>query len=112
MKQAPNPGRRRFTAEERANYVELFHRSGMTRQAFAEANGFHAITLGQWLRQARANSKAPRKSPTTFKELPLPACPLGWSAEIALGAGVSVRLRGAATTELLTQLVNRLGPAC
>jgi len=112
MKQRSNSRRRRYTAEERAKYVELFRESGLTQQDFAQQHGFHAVTWRQWLRRSKEKTAACTNGQPVFKEFSVPAPAVGWSAEIALGHEVTVRLGASATTELLVQLVNRLGRVC
>jgi transposase-like protein len=101
--------RRRYTAEERSNYVRLYRQSGLTQQAFAQEHGFHAVTLRKWLKESPEPSRVRRP---IFKEFPLSAATPAWSAEIAFGQEVAVRLGAPASAEFIVQLVKSLRGSC
>jgi len=100
--------RTRTTRAQRARVVERFHRSGLTRAAFARRHGLSAWTLSRWLAEAKRGSGL-ASPPMMFGELklapsPLPQ-PVGWAVEVVGANGVTIRLRqGLAVRELLSLL--------
>ena len=100
-------GRPRFprtTQAERTRWTERFRRSGQTQREFAAAHGFSVSSLNLWLRQQSQRPLTPR-----FQEISLPlvaAALPGWDAEVILGPGRVVRLRGALARELLAPWLN------
>jgi transposase-like protein len=82
------------TAAQRAEMVEMFQRSGLTRIAFAQSHNIPMSTLGKWLATARQMSK--NDSPVLFGELRLPVVPSTaqqWAMEVVRPDGVMVRCR-------------------
>lgn len=94
MESENTPKRNYRTRAQRAEIVEQFHRSGLTRIAFAHSQGIPISTLSKWLTAARhASKKAP---PVLFREVRLPALPpsaLQWAMEVVSPDGVTVRCR-------------------
>src|SRR5512147_2794357 len=87
---------KRSTAEERAQILEQFHRSGMTRLAFSRTHDIAQSTLSKWLTTAKRKSSAP----ALFRELRVPqvssavtATP--WAVEIIGPDGLTIRCREA-----------------
>jgi transposase-like protein len=107
-----NRGRRRTSATRRARLVERFHRSGLTRIAFARRYGVGLSTLGKWLSEARA--AAPRLSPVVFREVRpagvASAPAIAWAMEVVSRDGLTVRCREALSVQDLAALLR--GPAC
>jgi hypothetical protein len=82
------------TAAQRAEIIEQFHRSGLSRIAFAQSQGIPISTLSKWLTSARHASKD--ASPVLFREVRLPIVPSSasqWVMEIVCPDGVTVRYR-------------------
>ncbi len=61
--------RRRHTAEERADLLAGYQRSGLTQREFAARNGLSLSCLGTWLRRSRVGSRDPLRS--TLLRVPL-----------------------------------------
>lgn len=100
--------RTRTTRAQRARVVERFHRSGLTRAAFARRHRLSAWTLSRWLAEAKRGSK-PVLPPMMFGELklaptPLPE-PVGWAVEVVGANGVTIRLRQALAVRDLARLL-------
>jgi hypothetical protein len=88
------PRKRNYrTPAQRAEIVELFHRSGLTRIAFAQSQGIPISSLSKWLTASHASKSA---SPVLFREVRLPIVPssgLQWAMEVVCPDGVTVRCR-------------------
>lgn len=108
MEQSTQTARRRFSAEERANYIELYRQSGLTQRAFAKQQGLNLGTFHQWLHRTKAD---PRERAVGFKEIVLPGASAGWSVEVVLGQEV-IRLGACASPEFIAQLVKSLRRPC
>jgi len=82
------------TLAQRAEIIEQFHRSGLTRIAFAQSQAIPISTLSKWLTAARhASKKAPA---VLFREVRLPVMPSSasqWAMEVVSPDGVTVRCR-------------------
>ena len=89
--------------EERAHWVEQYHKSGLTQREFARHHGLVLSTLQRWLRQER-----PSESSALFAEVKLPAPSGRWAAEVLRTDGMLVRLAHDAPSSLVQQLL----PAC
>ena len=61
--------RRRHTADERADLLAEFHKSGLTQREFAARKGLSLSCLSIWLRKARVETES-TVSPT-FVQLPV-----------------------------------------
>jgi hypothetical protein len=58
--------RRRHTADERAEILACYHRSGLTQGEFAARNALSLSCLSSWLRQARRTEREPSR-PTLLR---------------------------------------------
>ena len=98
----------RTTRAQRAQVVERFHQSGLTRAIFARQHGLGAWKLRRWLAEAKRGSK-PTTSPTMFSEIKLgPTAlptPTGWAVEVVGANGVTLRLRQALAVRELARLL-------
>ena len=93
---AGNKKHRRSTAAERAQILEEFHRSGLTRTAFSRThNNVPLSTLNKWL----TNAKRQTSAPVLFRELRVPQVPsvtaMPWAVEIIGSDGLMIRYREA-----------------
>lgn len=88
---------RRSSPAERAEILEEFHRSGLTRIAFCRTNNIAISTLSKWLYNAKHKNKV--SAPVLFKELRVPQVPtvsmMGWAVEIVSPDGLVIRSRDA-----------------
>jgi len=98
----------RTTRAQRAQVVERFQRSGLTRAAFARRHGLSAWKLSRWLAEANGGSK-PASPTMMFGELKLAPAPLpepaGWALEVVGANGVTIRLRQALAVRELARLL-------
>jgi transposase-like protein len=74
--------RRRYTAEEKAKWVEQFKQSGNNRAAFCREQGLGYLTFSQWL--------AKEPSVGGFRELQLVGS--GVLMEVEISGGTTIRL--------------------
>lgn len=110
---APLP-RRTFTTGQRRRLVERYRNGHLTQAQFARKHGLKLGTFHQWLYRA---NKPMGPAPGLFQELRLPVASVAsaagpWSAEIALGTDITVRLGSCATPKFITQLVKHLRRPC
>lgn len=105
---SPHP-RRRFTADERANFVALYRQSGLTQRAFARQHGIKLGTLQQWLSRLKTQRSSIRNG---FQELIVPLTSSPWVAQIRLRQEITIQLDAQATGQLITQLLGNLRPPC
>lgn len=88
---------RRSTPAERAETLEEFHRSGLTRLAFSRSHNLALSTLSKWLYNAKHKKK--ESVPVLFRELRVPQVPMaagmGWAVEIVGPDGLVIRCREA-----------------
>jgi hypothetical protein len=88
---------RRRTAAERAQVLEQFNLSGLTRIAFARSHNIALSTLSKWLALAKDESKD--VASVRFRELKVPlvsaAAAMQWAVEIVGRDGLVIRCREA-----------------
>ena len=101
--------RRRFTADERAHFVALYHQSGLTQNAFARQHGIKLGTLQQWLCRLKTQ---PASARPRFQELIVPPTSSPWAAEIRLSPEITIQLGSQATGQLIAQLLGSLRRPC
>ncbi len=86
---------KRSTAAERAQILDEFHRSGLTRLAFSRTHDIALSTLSNWLTTAKRNSS----TPVLFSEARVPQVPsvtdTPWAVEIVGPDGLMIRCREA-----------------
>lgn len=97
-------------ARKWAELLEKFHRSGLTRRAFAEQEGVALATLSYWLTREKRRALAVVASPRVmFSELKLapPDLPVdsGWAMEVVGPTGLTVRSRKGLPTGFLFRLL-------
>ena len=103
----PTRQRRRYTAEEKKQFVALYRESGLTQVEFARQHEIKVCTLHQWL----CRRKQPTKSPSSvFKELLLspPINTSTWSTEILLSDELTIRFGASVSVTIMAELVNTL----
>jgi len=85
--------RKRHTQVQRFSIVRRFSASGLSVREFCRREGLALSNLQRW--RAEAGAEPPRGG---FVELSPPsagaACPSGWTVELTLPNGVSLRLQG------------------
>lgn len=103
--------RRHYTREERGDFVARFRSSGLSLSEFARRHNLKLPTLCQWIQQAKPG---PSPAAPVFQEILLSAArpSPGWSAELTVGADLTLRLGSAATPEFLAQLIQQLRRSC
>jgi transposase-like protein len=88
---------RRSTPAERAEILEEFRRSGLTRIAFSRTHNIALSTLSKWLFNAKRKSKV--SAPVLFRELSVPQVPTvaltAWAVEMVGPDGLVIRCREA-----------------
>ena len=109
MKHFSTRARRRFTADERANFVALCRQSGLTQSAFARQHGIKLGTLQRWLFRLKTQPPSNRAG---FQELIVPLTSSQWAAEIRLSSEITIQLGSQATGQLITQLLGSLRRPC
>ena len=109
MKHFSTRPRRRFTAEERANFVALYRQSDLRQRAFARQHGIKLGTLQQWLNRFKTQPPSLRAG---FQELMVPLTSSPWAAEIRLSQELTIQLGLEATGQLITQLLGSLRRPC
>ncbi len=102
-------GRTRHTADERAELLAGFHRSGLTQARFAERNGLGLSCLRNWLSKARAAESTASRATL----LPLPvnlaaAGPAGPAYRIGFPGGHSLEVGAGFRVDELRELCQLL----
>jgi hypothetical protein len=99
------PARRRFTAQQIADYLKAQPPSGLTIAAFCKELGLPTSVFYRWKRRAGEDEKA---SPA-FREVTLPTpVSSAWVGEIALPAGAVLRFSAQANLTGLQSLLSQL----
>ncbi len=97
----------RISPDQRAQVVELFCSSGLSQREFATSQGFSLRALQSWIRQEKGESPNVR-----FREIQLDRAPIPqeadclWDAEVKLGSGTSVRVRGTLAREVIRRVLS------
>jgi transposase-like protein len=98
---------KRSSAAERAEILEEFHGSGLTRIAFSRTHNIALSTLSKWLFNAKRQSKA--AAPVLFRELRTPQIPMAagttWAVEIVGPDGLVIRCREALSLQDVSWLL-------
>jgi len=89
-----------WSAEERAEWVELFENSGQTAAEFCRANGLALTTLAFWRAQLKASVGRGSLEDGALVEVPLAALNAGSAP--ASAAAVTIRLSGGTQLEVVT----------
>jgi hypothetical protein len=95
------------TAARRAELVDQFQRSSMTRKEFAKSQDIPVSTLNNWLTVARRVSK--NSTPVLFRETRLPTIPISgqqWAMEVVGPDGLMIRCREPLAVQDMTLLLH------
>lgn len=90
-------GRRRVSAQQRAEYVRAYAESGLSQAAFAKREGLSYPTFAHWVQKAkRAGAcELPRSGAVQFAQVQLPSSAVAMRGaarvEVQLADGVIVR---------------------
>jgi hypothetical protein len=98
------PARRRWTPEQRQQFLADFHQNKTTQRDFAVRYGVGLSTLSKWLRLERIIVPAKVK----FQEVRLPNPPIRWPVEVVSPQGWTVRLQNGSDVQMLPQLLQAL----
>ena len=107
MKKFMEARRRKYSADERDHFVELYRQSGVTQGEFART---HQLKLGTLVRWLYRQGKPGHSARPVFQELLLPAraaAAVDW-IEISIGPEITVRLRATTPPEWITRFIERL----
>ena len=104
MRSKSRSRRRRWSSEQRDQFLASFHESKMTQRDFASNNGVGLSTLVKWLRVEREAVPAKVK----FQEVRLPNPASRWPVEVVSPQGWIVRLQNGSAVEMLPELLQAL----
>jgi transposase-like protein len=102
--------RRRFSLEQKADYLQRFLQSGLTSSAFCRQNNLAPSCLQRWLKELEPSSSVEASSAQDqplFREVSL-AAPLAgasWTVELCRPNGTILRLAEKLSPALLEQLL-------
>jgi transposase-like protein len=96
--------RRRWSSEQRDQFLAAFHESKMTQRDFSNSHGVGLSTLNKWLRLERKIAPAKVK----FKEVGLFKPVSSWPVEVVSPQGWIVRLQAGSAVEMLPELLQAL----
>jgi|GEM_PF-3541712 len=105
----PRP-RRRYTAEQRDEFVRLYRQCDLTQADFARQQNLRLCTLSRWIHQ-RAKQAA-RSPGMVFEGVELPTRLLAPAVEIIVGADISLRLGAQSSPEFIAQVIRQLRRPC
>ena len=98
------PRRRRWSPEQRQQFLADFHQSKVNQTEFANTHGIGLSTLHKWLRQERNTPPAKVK----FQEIRVPAPASRWPVEVVSPQGWIVRIENGAAVKMLPKLFQAL----
>jgi hypothetical protein len=100
------------TTRQRLGWIERFRRSGQSQRAFAQAHGLKLSQFRYWLYDPVLAAKNPCDVPRLQEVSLVPRfSQSGWSAEISLPAGPTVRLNERLARELIGPLLQVCPPS-
>jgi transposase-like protein len=106
--------RRQFSAEERAQWVELYERSGQSLRQFSGEHGLVQSNLSRWRRQLRAATTGKRGS-GSFVEVSVTASPpqpvSAAPVRVCLSGGMTMEVTSGTDALWLAQVLRALSPA-
>jgi len=96
----------RPSTQQRLEWIERFRRSGQSQRAFAQAHGLNLSQFRYWLYHPSLEPENPEGIPRLQEVslVPRSSSP-GWSAEITLSTGPTVRLNERLARELIGPLL-------
>lgn len=101
-------GRHRRSAEQIANLIQDYQRSGLSQMQFCRQRQVALSSFTHWLRrQPRKAQATPRRFRPVFRQVDLSAMPplSAWAAEVARPDGLIVRLRANAAPHWVSELL-------
>ena len=101
--------RRRYTSEQRSQFVELYRGSELTLSEFARREDLKLCTLSQWVQRAKQATRTPS---VVFKEMGLPSPLLSPALEMTIGPEITLRLGAHSTPEFIAQVIRELRRPC
>src|SRR5476649_580674 len=104
MRSKSRSRRRRWTSEQRDQFLVAFHENKMTQREFATSSGVGLSTLSKWLRLER--KVAPTK--VKFKEVGVLNPTSRWPVEVVSPQGWIVRLQNDSAVQMLPELLQAL----
>ena len=104
MRSKSRSRRRRWSSEQRDQFLAAFHESKMTQRDFANSHGVGLSTLSKWLRLER--NVVPAK--VKFQEVGLLSPASRWPVEVVSPQGWIVRLQNGSAVEMLPELLQAL----
>ena len=96
--------RRRWSSEQRQQFLADFHQSKLNQTEFANAHGVGLSTLHKWLHQERNAPPAKVK----FQEVRVPAPGSRWPVEVVSPQGWIVRIDNGTAVKMLQKLFQAL----
>ena len=107
-KTQPSPS---ASTQQRLEWIERFRRSGQSQRTFARANGLNLSRFRYWLYDRLLEPKTPAAVPRLQEVALVPrSSPPGWSAEISLPSGPTVRLNERLAREIIGPLLQACPP--
>ena len=102
--------RRRYSLQEKADYLERFLQSGLSMAEFCRQTQLASSCLQRWLKllePSQPQEVCSKESPPLFQELPLPRpmAKTSWSVELSRANGTVLRLAQPLSPQLLEQLL-------
>jgi hypothetical protein len=100
------------STRQRLEWIERFRRSGQSQRDFAQAHGLKLSQFRYWLYDPALEAKSPERVPRLQEVALVPrSSQPGWSAEISLPAGPTVRLNERLARELVGPLLQVCHPS-
>ena len=104
MRSKSRSRRRRWSSEQREQFLADFHQSKRTQRDFANSHGVGLSTLSKWLRLE--HKVAPAR--VRFREVGLLNPASRWPVEVVSPQGWIVRLQNGSAVEMLPELLQAL----
>lgn len=101
-------GRRSWSAQERAQWLERFERSGCGVRQFCEENGLSKTTLSYWRRRARKGASGARSTLVEVPRAQWSAAAPGTAVTMSLSSGLEMHVPEGTDTAWLGAVVRAL----
>jgi hypothetical protein len=100
------------STQQRLEWIERFRRSGQSQRTFAQAHGLNLSRFRYWLYDRSLEPNSPGGVPRLQEVSLVPrSSQPGWSAEVSLPAGPTVRLNERLARELIGPLLSACPPS-